>query len=194
MKFKTKYPVIIIIVILLAAAGLWLWLRPTTSDPLPRQFTLEPARVTALKEVARLSTVEIIEDVPVSGEIDGKGIFATSRMKGRIFFDLDSIAVVGVAEDSIWVRLPEPRIEILESAEPGAWRIHDTWDSRRRLFTRHLTAAEENAIKDSAVREFEAGIRRRGLPEHARRQAAGALRALGVIVVDTIPRFRPLDR
>lgn len=183
---------------ILAVIGiaLWLWWRADSAET-GDKVTPEPARMVDLKAVADLCGMEIYREETVLDTINDKVIFGIWKLNGRILFDVEglpgqiAVADATASTDTIYVRLPKERVELLESTAPGAWRVVDTY-SLRLFGNDRLTPGEENAVKRKALARVRNGLYKDGTVDRARREASGTLTRLltplagrPVVVVDS---------
>lgn len=175
-----KKNVIIAVLAALLAATAWTVYHANTTHATVSRVRMERARIADIRAMVSLCSLDFYEDVPVKGHVGPKHLFAKATLRGTVSFDLEKLSV-SEHGDTLTVSLPAPTVEVLESNEPGAYRIIDTWSERWTdgIFTSaKLTAAEENAIKAKSAELFETRIRQRGYTERARREAAANLRTL----------------
>lgn len=172
-----KVAVLLIVVAAIAGVAIALWPRGDDGGGY-RKRTLEPARVKSLTEMARLCTMEIFEETGVNDTINGKGLFAIMRLKGSIGFDVDRLRIDSIGTDSLRVYLPAEKVELLESTEPGSYRVVDVWNIKYPLLPTNLTTSEENALKKRSVGRVADLAYRRGYVKRARAAAVDQLQKL----------------
>lgn len=187
--------IIFLIILVVAGAIAYLCYRwydsPEASD-----ITIESAKITDVKPLLRLCTVEIYDEVPIKAAIGPRHIFAKTSLNGSISFDLENISY-DETPDTIRMILPREIIDIYESTDPGAYKVYDRWNDN--LFgSSHFTATEENKIKMKVRDNYRKSIYRRGLVKRARKEATDALTDMlssitgkTVIVTDTVPEGLP---
>lgn len=153
--------------------------------------------------MVELCTSDIHEEVAIKDSVNGKWIVARQTIEGRIRFNLDSLKIDEKGDTTI-VYLPPERVDILENASPGAYEVLDSWDSKNSIFSRTLTANEENVIKRRWQDKARKRIYERGYVEQARVNAINTLTPLlsrmkgpdgkqgPVIVIDPTPKGQPL--
>lgn len=182
---------IINILVLLGACaiGAWLWI---TDSPEASRVNIEKAKITDISPMLRLCSVEIFDEVPVKGTIGKRHLVAKAVLNGSISFDLDGIETTE-RNDSLFVTLPREIVEVLESAEPGSYKVIDTW-SDSFFGSSNFTTTEENAIKAQARENYRRNIYEKGYVKRARSEAAANLTGLlssvtgkTVIVTDPSP-------
>lgn len=134
---------------------------------------MEEARITDIRPMLELCTVEIVEDVPVRGDVGSRHLFARSTMTGTISFDLDSVSQ-RVSGDTLYVKLPPEIVEVRESTEPDSYVVIDTWNDGL-LRSGNITTAEENRFKAAARERFRRQVYDKGYVRRAREEAAANL-------------------
>ena len=138
-------------VIIIAGFVVWLIWDARRGGENSEKIDVAPARMVDLREVADLCGMEIYREETLLDTLHGKVIFAIWKLQGRILFDVEGLpAQLRVAEeedaDTLRIRLPRERIELLEAASPGAWRVVDT-HSLTLFGSGRLTPEEENMVK-----------------------------------------------
>lgn len=172
-------------VALLVAIGLGIWSYIRKPDPVDPHIL--PARVKTIKQMVDLCTLEINEEICLKDSVNGKWLIAREKVRGSIRFDIEKLAI-GQRGDTLIVQLPPEKIVILESDEPDAYQVLDTWDARS-FFPRRLTAAEENIIKNRWRKRIIDDMYDKGHVRHARRNAVSTLTSLmsrlkGVVIIN----------
>lgn len=176
---------ILIIMVGAGAAALWHSLRrPAEGDTGTRIHGLSPARVSAIRDMVRLCTLDMYEEVAIKDTINGKGLFAVQCLNGTVSYDLTAVRIDSLAPDTLRVTLPEEEVQWLESTEPEAYRVLDVWNDRMPLLRASLTTAEENELKLRASRRLESLARERGYIKRARTSAVASLRAMYSLLPD----------
>lgn len=168
---------ILLVIVALAAAGYavyTLWPRDEAGGGYRKQ-TLDAARVKSLRDMARLSSLEIYEETGVRDTINGKGLFAIMRLEGSIGYDVDRLGIDSIGVDSIRVTLPKESIELRESTESGSYRVVDVWNISYPLLGASLSASEENALKARAIEKVRRLAYSRGYVDKARATAISTL-------------------
>lgn len=166
---------VILAVVAVAVAGFWA-VREWMTAPEVENVRLVPAKVSEIRSMVELSTVELYEELPLKASIGKRHLVARVVMEGSVGFDLDRLKVTERG-DTIVVKLPPERVTLRESTRPGSYTVIDTW-SDDPFGSAQFTTAEENALKrrftESAVR----GVYRRGDVRRARQSAAESVRTL----------------
>ena len=172
----------LLLVALAVTAGIW-WLSAGRSDKEERG--LRPVRVEEVREIVRLSTLEIDEEIAVKGHVGPRHLVARQRLTGSVDFDLQQLRMREVG-DTLYVSLPPARITLRESTEPGSYTVIDEWNDK--LFgSNKMTAREENEIKRKTLEYARRDLKRKGYAERARRDAAANLvRLLGTTTGRTV--------
>ncbi len=171
-----KKRLILILVLVVVAIIAIVVVRIVTPSEAPHYKT-EEARIKNISQMVELCTADIHEEWAVKDSINGKWIVARQTIEGRIRFDLDSLHMESRGDTTI-VHLPAERVDILEDASPGAYEVLDAWDGRNLVFTRTLTAAEENELKTRWQHRARARIYHRGYVKDARANAVKSLTPL----------------
>lgn len=171
-----KKRLILILVLVVVAIITIVVVRIVTPSEAPHYKT-EEARIKNISQMVELCTADIHEEWAVKDSINGKWIVARQTIEGRIRFDLDSLHMESRGDTTI-VYLPAERVDILEDASPGAYEVLDAWDGRNLVFTRTLTAAEENELKTRWQHRARARIYHRGYVKDARANAVKSLTPL----------------
>lgn len=187
--------VAVIVVIAALGAGVAYWLKPKQDD---RDYDTQAARVKTISSMVELCTADIHDEMPIKDSINGKWIVARQVLEGRIRFDLDALRIEERGDTTV-VYLPPERVDVLENAGPDAYEVLDAWDGRNMIFSRTLTAAEENALKKRWQRQLVGKIYDKGYVRQARANAVKTLAPLlsamrgstsgqgAVIVIDPTP-------
>lgn len=195
-----KWIKIILLVVLLAIVVIVVVKITAPSET--AKYKTEEARIKNISQMVELCTADIHEEWAVKDSINGKWIVARQTIEGRIRFDLDSLRIDHRGDTAI-VYLPPERVDILEDASPGAYEVLDAWDGRNMVFTRTLTAAEENELKTRWQHRVRARIYHRGYVKDARANAIKSLTPLlnamrgpegtdgPVIIIDNTPLGNP---
>lgn len=133
---------IVLITSILAAAG-YIAYRYLSHDEVT--YSVEEGKISSLKAVAQLCTLDIYREVSVLDTINNKVIFGVQKQQGSISFDLDSLSI-DTSGDTVRVVLPPETVELNESTEPGSWKVIDT--KALSLFAAdRLTNLEDNLVK-----------------------------------------------
>lgn len=176
MKAKKNYKSIITAIVLIAIAialgyGAWRWYKTVIGPGQPDDIA--PGRITDIRPMVELCTLEFFREVPMRDSIGTKHIFARRKIEGQIRFDIDSLPV-DVSADTIKVTLPREKVIIRESTDDNAYEIIDVWNAS--IFgSSRLSNAEENIFR----RRHDARVRQElyddGTVERARRDASDNL-------------------
>ena len=118
-----KYSLIVLAVVAIIT-GVYLALRPSEDD----RVDVRPAEIRSVEELADLCTYQIYNEISILDTIDNKVMFAIQKQVGSIRFDLDAVVIdsAALSADTLRVVLPQEKIELRESTEPGSWTIVDT--------------------------------------------------------------------
>lgn len=144
--------------------------RKWRESPEPDRVTVSPARVSEIRSIVELSTVDIYEELPLKGRIGSRHLVAQVAIEGSVSFDLDKLRVEEHG-DTITVTLPPEKVVMRESTRPGSYRVIDVWNDD--MFGRsYFTVAEENALKRRFMESAVRGVYRKGYVADARRRAA----------------------
>lgn len=185
---KTLYKYLTLIVVL-AVCGIvaYFYFAPSKS-----RVTLHDATIKEVKDMARLCTVEIYEEVPVRGHVGQRHLVAREVLVGNISFDLEGLAM-DASSDTIRVTLPREIVEIRESTEPGAYTVIDNWNDSF-MGDANITTAEENKMKQLTLDSFVKAVYAKGYVKRARAEAVANLTSLlssmtgkPVVVTDPSP-------
>lgn len=177
---KIKYYIAGILILVLAGAGWWL-LRPKGDSG--EKIVIEEARVADLRAIARLCTTEFYREASVLDTVNQKVIFGIQKQRGTISFDIEALpeqlAVVRdtTLSDTLRLKLPAERIEVLESTEKDAWRVVDT-KSLKFLGSDNMIPEEENLAKNHAISETKRRLYADGTVSRSRKEAAETLSRL----------------
>lgn len=137
----------------------------------PKSPTILLSASNDVKEIVRLTSLEGERIVPVTYKKNGIGAFGIGHYNTRISFDIEKIedSIVG---DTLFIRLPEPQIKILENQQNG-FRVLDVWGEN--IFTRiqgpHLSVDAENEMKRNAITALQSELRKDGSVQRAKEQA-----------------------
>lgn len=185
---KTLYKYLTLIVVL-AVCGIiaYFYFAPSRS-----RVTLHDATIKEVKDMARLCTVEIYEEVPVRGHVGQRHLVAREVLVGNISFDLEGLAMDS-SSDTIRVTLPREIVEIRESTEPGLYTVIDNWNDSF-MGDANITTAEENKMKQLTLDSFVKAVYAKGYVKRARAEAVANLTSLlssmtgkPVVVTDPSP-------
>lgn len=202
-----KLIIYLIVAVLLLVSGALLY----------RYFTAKPSDPTILlsassdaKEIVRLTTLEGERIIPVTYKKGGVAAFGIGHYRTRISFDVEQMDQV-VIGDTLYLRMPEPQIQILEDQQQG-FRILDVWGENvlTRLQGARLSVEDENLMKAKAMKGLRSELQRDGSVERAKKQATDLILDMfslipGTVILldytDPLPeadqprdRYRPIDR
>lgn len=171
---KQLIRIVLIVLILVAAGGYiyWYFSRPAAKEG--EEYPTEKATLKSVKEMAELATLDFHEEIAVKDESDGKWIVARMTIEGSVKYDMDSVSLEQRG-DTLILLMPKESFKIYESADSASYQVIDTWDARRAMMGRKLTATEENTIKERARRDVETTLRERGYVARARKNASATL-------------------
>ncbi len=178
---------IIFLVLVVVGAGMLIWRSGEGST----NMTVSETKLSEIKEMVKLCSLEVRDDVAIKDSINGKWIFAKNTINGYIRFDLEKLDYQ-LRNDSVFIFLPPEEIEVYESSSPNSYEVIDTWDNT--LFgLRKMTSEEETAIKKRMADSYKASFYEKGYVRRARESAVNTLnRMLGMMdgnitVVDLKP-------
>ncbi|MCM1355566.1 MAG: DUF4230 domain-containing protein [Staphylococcus sp.] len=177
---KRYITLIITIVIIAGVAAIILW-RSTAAST---NMSVSETKLSEIKEMVKLCSLEVRDDVAIKDSINGKWIFAKNTVNGYIRFDLEKLDYQ-TRNDSVIIFLPPEEIEIYESNSDGAYEVIDTWNESL-LDLRTLTAAEESAIKRRMAERYRKSFYTKGYVSRARRSAVETLSQLVSVMDDKI--------
>lgn len=150
--------------------------RKWRSSPEVEHVTLTPARISEIRSMVELSTVEIYEELPLKGRIGTRHLVARVAMEGTVSFDLDSLRV-SEQGDTITVTLPPEKVVMRESTRPGSYKVIDVWNDNA-FGPSQFTTSEENALKRRFMESARRGVYRKGYVREARQRAARSVARL----------------
>lgn len=151
------------------AAGAWVWYGHRTGSV----AKVGEARISDIRDMVKLCTFEIVDEVALKDSINGKWLFAKSRITGRVGFNLEQLEF-RQRGDTLVVVLPPETVEVRESTVPGSYEVIDSWDES--LFgLGKMTAREENALRRRQARRYESLVYSRGYVRRARASAVATL-------------------
>lgn len=179
---------IILIVVLALGGGLYLWRSSTEST----NMAISETKLSEIKDMLKLCTMEVRDDVAIKDSINGKWIFAKATVNGYIRFDLEKLDYQ-VKNDSVVIILPPEEIEIYESSANNSYEVIDTWNASM-LDLRRMTAAEETAIKKRMARKYKASFYDKGYVNRARASAVETLTRLLSIIDPKITVIDPQEK
>lgn len=189
MKTMARIQILFVVLLLLAAGGaaVWYYFLPSKS-----RVEMHDATLKEVKEIVRLCTVEIYEEVPVKGHVGSRNLVAREVLVGNISFDLDGLRLENNG-DTVHVTLPREIVEVYESTGPESYTVIDTWNDN--LFeSANITTAEENRMKQLILEKFVKAVYAKGYVRRARAEAVANLTSLlsaftgkTVVVTDPAP-------
>ena len=161
----------------------------------PEEIEVMPSRPGDIKEMVRLCSMEIYNEVPVLDTVNFKVMFAVQKQNGSISFDIEHLNVDD-SGDTVRVQLPREIVEVYESTEKNAWQVIDTRaiGPMAMLRSNKLTFEEENRIKAKLKSKSNKRLYSNGTVRQARKDAVDNLSHLietayrkPVIVYDPTP-------
>lgn len=175
MKKKIKVIAWLAVFFVIAAAGVAIYLKTDLNDtPDDGRYKIDEARIESIRQMVSLCTLEINEEVAFKDSINGKWLVVREKIRGRVKYDLDSLKIEQRG-DTLLVYLPKESVEIRENESPDSYEILDFWDGDNMIFTRNITAEEENILKRRWRGRLEQKIRDRGYLVKARENASSVL-------------------
>ncbi|MCM1076930.1 MAG: DUF4230 domain-containing protein [Bacteroides sp.] len=177
--------ILLLLIIVLAGAGVLIWRSGVGST----NTSISETKLSEIKEMMKLCTMEIRDDVAIKDSINGKWIFAKNTVNGYIRFDLEELDYQ-LRNDSVFIILPPEEIEIYESDNDKAYEVIDTWNSSP-FDLRKITAAEETAIKQRMAEQYKSSFYDKGYVRRARTSAVATLSRLLSMMDDNITIIDP---
>ena len=165
----------------------------------PEEIEVLPSRPGDVKEMVRLCSMEIYNEVPVLDTVNAKVIFAVQKQNGSISFDVENLKV-DETSDTIMIQLPREIVEVYESTEKDSWQVIDTKAIGPMAILRSdkLTLEEENRVKAKLKSKAIKRLYANGSVRKARKDAVENLTRLmeafyrrPVIVTDPTPAGNP---
>lgn len=165
----------------------------------PEEIEVLPSKPGDVKEMARLCSMEIYNEVSVLDTVNSKVIFAVQKQSGSITFDMENLQIDD-AGDTVRIILPREIVEIYESNDKNAWEVIDTKAIGPMAFFRSnkFTIAEENRVKSKIKAKAISRLYSNGTVKQARKDAVENLSRLmegvyrkPVIVTDPTPNGIP---
>lgn len=176
----------VLLVLLLIPIGYWAYNSWRTAEP-KNQVLLNVAE--DAKELVRLTTLEDERVVAIEYDESGVGAFGVGHYRVRISFDIEAMETE-VSEDTLWVRVPQPQVTILEHEERG-FEVVDVWgnDILNRLKGPSLSAEQENRMKAQAMSKLRSELYQDGSVQRAKDQAVEMLHSMlgivpGVVIIE----------
>lgn len=161
----------------------------------PEEIEVLPSRPGDVKEMARLCSMEIYNEVSVLDTVNYKVMFAVQKQSGSITFDMENLSIDDTG-DTVKIVLPREIVEVYESNEKNAWEVIDTKSIGPMAFLRSnkFTTAEENRVKSKLKSNSIKRLYANGTVRQARKEAVENLTRLmesvyrkPVIVSDPTP-------
>ena len=186
-----KYAIPLILTVLLAFAG-WLLYRNFQK---PEEIEVLPTRPGDVKEMARLCSMELYNEVSILDTVNSKVMFAVQKQTGSISFDMEHMQIDDTG-DTIRVILPPEIVEVNESSEKNAWQVIDTKaiGPMAILRSNKFSISEENRVKSKIKAKSIKRLYANGTVRQARKDAVKNLSRLmegiyrrPVIVTDPTP-------
>ena len=139
-----KYILILCILAILAFLG-WQVYRYFQS---PEDIEALPSRPGDVKEMVRLCSMEIYNEVPVLDTVNFKVMFAVQKQNGSISFDIEHLNIDD-SGDTVRIELPREIVDVYESTGKNSWQVIDTKAIGPMAFLRSnkFTLEEENRVK-----------------------------------------------
>lgn len=189
-KFLTGRFLLFIALVLGVLVVLMLLLRQCSREnELDDGYSDLPARIERIREMIRLSSLEIDREMVITDTVNQKVICAVVDVHGMIGFDLEKMPA-GMRGDTLFVQLPPEKITCYERG----YRVIDAYSLKQPLgFDLTMQASEENIFKKQIPLKFENEMYSRGYVEVARSQARESLGKLlnlfsaNVVIIDRFP-------
>ncbi len=186
-----KYIIFLLLIVLLAFAG-WQAYRYFQS---PEEIEVLPSKPGDVKEMARLCSMEIYNEVSVLDTVNSKVIFAVQKQSGSITFDMENLQIDDTG-DTVRIVLPREIVEVYESNDKDAWQVIDTKAIGPMAFLKSnkFTVTEENRVKSKLKAKAIRRLYSNGTVRQARKDAVENLSRMmeaiyrkPVIVTDPTP-------
>ncbi|MBD5225624.1 MAG: DUF4230 domain-containing protein [Bacteroidales bacterium] len=176
MKYIVRLTVTLLLLVSAAVGGIYIYRHFTAPADDTSGMEIGDTRIEGIREMVKLCTLEIEDEVALRDSINGKWLFAKARLTGEVSFDAEKLQW-DTRGDTLVITLPPETVAIRESTLPGSYQVIDTWDDS--LFgLGKLTTAEENALKRRLIARYRSDIYRKGYVERARANALRTLRQL----------------
>ncbi len=145
----------------------------------PEEIEVLPSKPGDVKEMARLCSMEIYNEVSVLDTVNYKVIFAVQKQSGNITFDMENLKIDDTG-DTVRIVLPREIVEVYEANEKNAWEVIDTKAIGPMAFIRSnkITAAEENRVKSKLKSKAIKRLYANGTIRQARKDATENLTRL----------------
>ena len=170
------YTILVLVLLAVVAAVCFVGVRWWNDSPEAERVTLTPARISEVRPMVALSTVDIYEEMPLKGRIGKRHIVARVALEGSVSFDLEKIGLEDRG-DTVVVTLPPATVTLRESTRPDSYRVIDTWNESF-LGSANFTAAEENALKRRFMEAARRGVYRKGYVDEAENRARQSVERL----------------
>ncbi|MDE7421645.1 MAG: hypothetical protein K2N35_15750 [Muribaculaceae bacterium] len=186
-----KYILPLILAVALAFLG-WQFYRYFQK---PEEIEVFPSQLGDIKEMARLCSMEIYNEVSILDTVNSKVMFAVQKQSGSISFDMENMQIDD-SGDTIRIVLPREIVEVYESNEKNAWEVIDTKAIGPMAFLRSnkFTTTEENRVKSKIKAKAIRRLYSNGTVRQARKDAVVNLTRLmegiyrkPVVVFDPTP-------
>ena len=190
-----KYIITLVILAILAFLG-WQAYRYFQR---PEEIEVLPSRPGDVKEMVRLCSMEIYNEVPVHDTVNFKVIFAVQKQIGSISFDVEHLSIDDTG-DTVRIRLPREIVEVHESTDKDSWQVIDTKAIGPMAIIRSnkFSLQEENRVKTKLKDKSIKRLYTNGTVRQARKDAVDNLERLmetayrkPVIVSDPTPDGTP---
>lgn len=161
----------------------------------PEEIEVLPSRPGDVKEMVRLCSMEIYNEVPVLDTVNFKIMFAVQKQIGSISFDIEHLNVDD-SGDTVKIQLPREIVDVKESTEKDSWQVIDTRAIGPLSILRSdkFSLAEENRVKAKLKANSIKRLYSNGTVRKARKDAVENLTRLieaayrkPVIVTDPTP-------
>lgn len=165
----------------------------------PDEIEVLPSHPGDVKEMVRLCSMEIYNEVPVLDTVNSKVMFAVQKQSGSISFDVEHLEIDDIG-DTVRIQLPREIVEINESTEKNSWEVIDTKAIGPMSILRSdkFTLEEENRVKAKLKAKSIKRLYANGTVRQARMDAVENLTRLmqaayrkTVIVSDPTPEGSP---
>lgn len=138
----------------------------------PEEIEILPTKPGDIKEIARLCSMEIYNEVSVLDTVNSKVIFAVQKQSGSISFDMENLNIDD-SGDTVRITLPREIVDVYESNEKNAWEVIDTKaiGPMALLRSNKFTVAEENRVKSKIKAKAISRLYSNGTVRQARKDA-----------------------
>ncbi len=170
-----KFIIPILLIAVLAFAG-WQFYHYSNR---PDEIEVLPSHPSDVKEMARLCSMEIYNEVPVLDTVNSKVMFAVQKQSGSITFDMEHLQIDD-SGDTVRIVLPQEIVEIYEANVKDAWQVIDTKAIGPMSIIRSnkFTLAEENRVKSKLKANSIKRLYKNGTIRQARKDAVENLTRL----------------